>query len=305
MPKCRICLRVFNELRYSSSRISICGRCVNTLNEAQEVAENAERRIGERLWRGIERNALRDIESGEPWQKAKAKRTLSDIGAAHAAALPQWLNKVLADPKNTDKDFKLLRAYRLGLLHFDRPVRWGYPKNWKDVASRIRQLDGFQCTVCAAHDQPIDVHHIVYVSNFGTHRQKNLISLCRTCHETEHKRNFDLGEQESEQIEFTTETPVQSNKKSPDQLPPDSLQQALPLSPFESTQPNQIPNQLPKSNTLPAPTKHDISTKLEKSITHFSFPAITQKFCGHCRTLVTPARRLLIFKQCPNCERPI
>jgi len=75
MPKCRICLRVFNELRFSSSRISICGRCVNTLNESHEVAENAERRIGERLLRGIERNALRDIESGEPWQKAKAERS--------------------------------------------------------------------------------------------------------------------------------------------------------------------------------------------------------------------------------------
>lgn len=305
MPTCRICLRVFKELRFSSSRISICGKCVNTLNESHEVAENAERRIGERLLRGIERNALRDIESGEPWQKAKAERTLSDIGAAHAAALPQWLNKVLADPQNTQKDFKLLRAHRRGLLHFDRPVGWGYPNNWKDIASRIRQCDGFQCVVCAAQDKPIDVHHIVYVSNFGTHQQTNLISLCRTCHETEHKRNFDLGEQESEQIEPTAETPVETDDKASDHIPPDSLQQVLPSPTFVPPLPNSILKPLSISNTVPAPTKHGVSTKLEKTMTQISYPAIVQRYCGHCRTLVTPTRRLLIFKQCPNCKHPI
>jgi 5-methylcytosine-specific restriction endonuclease McrA len=305
MQKCRICLRVFNELRFSSSRISICGRCVNTLNESREVAENAERRIGERLLRGIERNALRDIESGEPWQKAKAERTLSDIGAALAAAQPQWLNKVLADPQNTDNDFKLLRAHRRGLLHFDRPVGWGYPNNWKEVASRIRQLDRFQCAVCAAHDKPIDVHHIVYVSNFGTHQQTNLISLCRTCHETEHKRNFDLGEQESEQIEFTAEIPLETDNKVPDQLPPDSVQQVLPSPTFVPPLPNSILKPLSISNTLPSPTKHGIATKLEKTVAQSSYPAVAQRFCGYCWTLVTPTRRLLIFKQCPKCKHPI
>ena len=305
MQKCRICLRVFNELRFSSSRISICGRCVNTLNESHEVAENAERRIGERLLRGIERNALRDIESGEPWQKAKAERTLSDIGAAYAAALPQWLNKVLADPQNTQKDFKLLRAHRRGLLHFDSPVGWGYPNNWKDVASRIRQLDGFQCAVCSAHDKPIDVHHIVYVSNFGTHQQTNLISLCRTCHETEHKRNFDLGEQESEQIEPTAESTVATDDKAPDLIPPDSLPQVLQSQTFAPPLPNPIPKPLSISDTLPVPNKHGISTKLEKAITQISYPAVAQRFCGYCWTLVTPIRRLLIFKQCPKCKHPI
>jgi 5-methylcytosine-specific restriction endonuclease McrA len=275
------------------------------LNESQEVAENAQRRIGELLFRGIERNALRDIESGEPWQKAKAKRTLSDIGAAHASALPHWLNKVLADPKNTQKDFKLLRAHRRGLLHFDRPVNWSYPNNWKDVASRIRQLDGFQCAVCAAHDKPIDVHHIVYVSNFGTHQQMNLISLCRTCHETEHKRKFDLGEQETEQIEITAEIPLETDDKEPDRIPPESLKQVLPSSTFALSLPNPITKSLSISNTLPAPMKQGLSTNLEKATTQSSYPAMAQRFCGHCRNLVTPTRRLLILKQCPICKHPI
>lgn len=305
MPTCRICLREFNELRFSSSRMSICGRCVNTLNESHDVAENAEMRIGELLLRGMERNALRDIESGEPWQKARAERTISDIATAHASALPQWLNKVLADPKNTKKDFKLLRAHRRGLLHYDRPAGWGYPNNWKEIASRIRQLDGFQCAVCAAQDKTIDVHHIVYVSNFGTHQQTNLISLCRTCHETEHKRNFDLGERKSEQSIFATETPTEANDKAQNVMHPDSLPSVL-LAPIPtSPQPNPITQPLSVSLPLLAPTKPAVSAKLQQATTHSSDAAVAQRFCGHCRTLVIPRRRFLLFKQCPNCEHPI
>lgn len=285
--------------------MSICGRCVNTLNESHDVAENAEMRIGELLLRGMERNALRDIESGEPWQKARAERTISDIATAHASALPQWLNKVLADPKNTKKDFKSLRAHRRGLLHYDRPAGWGYPNNWKEIASRIRQLDGFQCAVCAAQDKTIDVHHIVYVSNFGTHQQTNLISLCRTCHETEHKRNFDLGERESEQAIFATETPTAANDKTQYVIHPDSLPSVL-LAPIPtSPQPNPITQPLSISLPLFAPTKPAVSAKLQQATTHSSDAAVAQRFCGHCRTLVIPRRRFLLFKQCPNCEHPI
>ena len=248
---------------------------------------------------------MRDIESGEPWQKARAERTISDIATAHASALPQWLNKVLADPKNTKKDFKSLRAHRRGLLHYDRPAGWGYPNNWKEIASRIRQLDGFQCAVCAAQDKTIDVHHIVYVSNFGTHQQTNLISLCRTCHETEHKRNFDLGERESEQAIFATEAPTAANDKAQYVIHPDSLPSVL-LAPIPtSPQPNPITQPLSISLPLFAPTKPAVSAKLQQATTHSSDAAVAQRFCGHCRTLVIPRRRFLLFKQCPNCEHPI
>lgn len=257
--------------------------------------------------RGMERNALRDIETGEPWQKTRAERTLSNIAAAHTAALPQWLNKVLADQKNSKKDFKLLRAHRRGLLHYDQPAGWGYPKNWKEVASRIRQLDGFQCTACAAQDQPIDVHHIVYVSNFGTHQQTNLISLCRDCHEAEHKRNFDLGESDGEQALSSAEILIGVDRSAQD------VQDLEPLQPSLSAS---IPQQPPRQPILqepicsmpltpPAPATSALPTKIEQTITNVSNAAVAQRFCGHCRTLVIPRRRFLLLKQCPNCEHAI
>ena len=307
MHACRICLRTFNKLRFQSSRISICGRCVNTLNESHEVAENAEKRVGDMLLRGIERNALRALESGEPWQKAKAQRTLSDIGQAHADALPRWLNKLLANPENTSKDFKLLRAHRRGLLHYDRPAGWGYPNNWKEVASRIRRLDGFQCVACAAQDQAIDVHHIVYVSNFGTHQQSNLISLCRECHEAEHKRSFDIGEAEPEQAESPSETANEVIMATqPTNVPP--LEQPVLQGPpptqrqsHSEQQPPSSPLALPPQ-TQPVPSS---TTSLDQGTASGAGSRVAQRFCGYCRTLVVPRRRYLFLKQCPNCEHLI
>lgn len=306
MATCRICLHEFKTLRFESPRISICGRCVNTLNESPEVAETAEQRIGEMLRRGIERRALQDLEVGEPWQQEKARQTLSNIDTVHAAALPKWLNRLLADSKNTRRDFKLLRAHRRGLLHYDRPIGWGYPSNWKDVASRIRQLDDYRCTGCAASDFIIDVHHIVYVSNFGTHQQTNLISLCRPCHESEHKRSFDFGEGDKEQV---LQIPVISPTVAP--LVQDAAVPALTSEGAETTSsflPNPVVQQKQVSQaTSTSPSEQHLiqaPQPLKSTPLRVDAPATTtdQKFCGSCRTLVLPQRRFLIFKYCPNCR---
>ena len=280
--------------------MSICGRCVNTLNELPDVAENAEKRIGELLRRGMERRALQDLETGEPWQKQKAQRTLSNIDAAHAAALLAWLNRLLADSKNTKKDFKILRAHRRGLLHYDRPSGWGYPNNWPNVASRIRQLDGYQCVVCAAGDRTIDVHHIVYVSNFGTHQQTNLISLCRPCHESEHKRRFDFGENENEP---PAEPPIAVAEV--DLMPREAPTQALAPTVPPEVENIQPPRNIDSSLSVSELTQPTVQPALPSPLT----PVIENgriatdlKFCGSCRTLVSPKRVLLFFKQCSNCQ---
>lgn len=203
MLTCQICLHKYKELRFNSARISVCGRCVNSLNKSPEVAEHAEARLGELLLHGMERRSRMDLTSTEPWRRQRAKWTLENLLSAHADALSRWLNNLLAAPKNSTKDFKILRAHRRGLLHYDRPKGWGYPASWKDVASRIRRLDHNKCVACKANDRVIDVHHIVYVSNFGTHQQSNLVALCRPCHEAEHKRVFDFGEQSQENLSLS------------------------------------------------------------------------------------------------------
>ena len=196
MLKCKICLAKFQVPRYRSSRISICGRCANDLNGYRETAESAYKSVRELLLNGMLRRATIAVStpSTPKWEQERAARDLEELDEAVDRALPKWINKLVADESNKTKFFKIIRAHRRGLLHEDRPHRWGYPKNWKDVASNIRELDGFTCVACSATDCELHVHHIVYVSNFGTHQKSNLITLCRECHEKEHKRVFDFGE---------------------------------------------------------------------------------------------------------------
>lgn len=194
MATCRICLHQFKTLRFDTGRIAICGRCVSTLNTSPEVAATAQERIGELLRGGMMRNANRELASPEEWKRRRAVARLENFDEHYQRALPDWLNKLLKDPKNNTRDFKIMRAHRRGLLHFDRPKGRGYPPRWPDVASRIREQDGYRCTRCRIESCALDVHHIVYVSAFGTHQQSNLVTLCRACHEAEHGRSFDSGE---------------------------------------------------------------------------------------------------------------
>lgn len=192
MPTCRICLRTFKSLRFETEHIGICTRCVNTLNDSPEPAKNAEARFAEKLARGMQRNAERDLKSDKEWKRRKAQQTLDNLDAAVDANLHDWITKLLGDPSNSTRDFKIMRAYRRGLLRMEGFA--DYRDDWKEAAQRVRRRDGFKCMACGTTDTTLDVHHIIYLSHQGTNQQNNLITLCRTCHEDEHDRVFDWPE---------------------------------------------------------------------------------------------------------------
>lgn len=195
MVTCKICLRSYQHLRYRSPRVCVCGRCTNYLNRYKQVAESAYLETREMLERGIIRRAQLDLSSVQPaWVHDKATRILKNPSSEVEKALPAWINRLVANTSNRTKTFKMIRAHRRGLLHLDRPHRWGYPNDWPEVARTTRRLDNFTCVACRATEVELHVHHIVYASNFGTHQRTNLVTLCRTCHELEHKRGFDFGE---------------------------------------------------------------------------------------------------------------
>jgi 5-methylcytosine-specific restriction endonuclease McrA len=195
MATCKICLKSFKNLRFESKRICICGRCTTDLNNYKQVAESAYGEARQMLERGIVRRAQLDSSSANAvWIRDKATRILSDPKHEVDAALPGWINRLVADTSNRSKIFKMIRAHRRKLLHLDRPYRWGYPSNWQEVAKGIKILDKLTCVGCRATGVELHVHHIVYASNFGTHQRANLITLCRPCHEREHRRVLDFGE---------------------------------------------------------------------------------------------------------------
>jgi hypothetical protein len=196
MTRCQLCKREFGQLKFTTEHIKVCTRCVSSLNEFSEPAIQAQNRLGEMLARGMERNALRDLESSDDQLRQRARWTLDNFDAAYQRALRGWLNRLLANEGNTTRDFKTVRAQRCGLLRLDGDRTWSYPKNWKEGAARIRRRDGYACKSCGKRDTELHVHHIIYLSNFGTNQQSNLVTLCRACHEKEHDHAFDYGEQD-------------------------------------------------------------------------------------------------------------
>ncbi|MFC7411592.1 HNH endonuclease [Hydrogenophaga atypica] len=195
MAMCRICLQKFQRLKFETHDIGVCGRCTHYLNDSPEPASAAKERIAEMLGRGMERRAYADLESDEEWKQRRAAQRLGDMDSAVDGALPGWLNRLLTDPANRNKNFKMMRAFRRGLLRMNGPPRWSYPSNWKTVAYAVRQRDKCACKLCGAKGVQLDVHHIVYLSNYGTNQKSNLVTLCRPCHEKEHGRKFDFGEE--------------------------------------------------------------------------------------------------------------
>lgn len=243
MPTCRICQHTFKSLKFQTEHIDICTRCVNTLNESPEPAKNAEARFAEKLARGMQRNAERDLKSDEEWKRRKAQHTLDNLDAAVAAKLHDWITKLLAAPSNSTRDFKIMRAYRRDILRkegfADRPSG----NAWNRIAQRIRHRDGRKCMACGATSTILDVHHIIYLSHHGTNQQNNLITLCRRCHEAEHDRVFDWPE--SQDSESTS--PIQPLHTG-QTLPPEPTQAAGTSKSSSAPVPVQVPVPIDQPN---------------------------------------------------------
>lgn len=93
--KCQICLRDFKKLRFCTSRIKICGRCVRSLNENHQVAERSVAVFAENLRFAIERRHQATIDSADApeWTIRKALDSLENIDSELRTALPIWINK--------------------------------------------------------------------------------------------------------------------------------------------------------------------------------------------------------------------
>lgn len=175
MAECQICKRNRTGLKFETAHINICTDCVNDLNDWSEPAYSAQGRIGDLLRTGM------------------ARRNPNYTEEQYRRALPGWFNRLLANKRNNSQDFRVVRAARRGLLRETGVHTWEYPADWKERAQRIKERDKHCCQFCGSNSQ-LDVHHIVYLSNWGTNQQSNLVTLCRPCHEAEHGREFDFGE---------------------------------------------------------------------------------------------------------------
>lgn len=69
----------------------------------------------------------------------------------------------------------------------------GYPEDWNGRRRRVYRRDGYTCQNCGAKGGPrggveLHAHHVVPKSSGGTHRERNLITVCKACHKAIHGR---------------------------------------------------------------------------------------------------------------------
>jgi hypothetical protein len=211
MPICQICKQSFAQIKFLSKDISVCGICVKALNEHNGQADASYQTFRDWLKTGMIRknqSRLHD-ESIQVWERERAQRILENLDDEVDKALPHWTIKRLADPTKREKPYKIVRAHKRGLLFRNlsdqRPT---YRSNWMEVAREIRLRDQYQCRVCSATDVELHVHHIIFLSNHGTNRKSNLITLCRSCHQDQHKHEFDILETHGESGNVNPEIPA-------------------------------------------------------------------------------------------------
>lgn len=149
----------------------------------------------------IHRDALEDIAPYMPsCRQQRGSRVLREFDLYYTNALPAFLAKVVADRADRSIEAKLIRAWRKGLM---LPARdcLPCPNDWAQRSMSVKIADGMCCKRCGtepANPSGLDAHHIIHRSRGGTNRRKNLISLCRACHQLQHDHPLSqLGEEPS------------------------------------------------------------------------------------------------------------
>lgn len=72
----------------------------------------------------------------------------------------------------------------------------GYPPDWDTRKAGVLREANYHCQVCGRSGVPLDVHHIIPITDGGTNEFSNLRAICRDCHQGEHpdhdlRRDFD------------------------------------------------------------------------------------------------------------------
>ena len=71
--------------------------------------------------------------------------------------------------------------------HKVRPSQSSLNRPSPALRRRIKQRDGNRCRVCGSTES-LRVHHVRGVAGGGSHGERNLVTLCDTCHRTMHRR---------------------------------------------------------------------------------------------------------------------
>jgi len=105
------------------------------------------------------------------------------------------LNELLRDTVNKkgiieENEAKLYRAYYYGYVNKNGALSNRLDEAlMSDVRNKILYQDNYKCIICGKGGSNIElhIHHIIPLSKFGTNNYINLVPLCYSCHNEQHK----------------------------------------------------------------------------------------------------------------------
>ena len=92
----------------------------------------------------------------------------------------------------------------------EKVKHWGYQKGfnygYSSRRSAILHRDNYTCQCCGKKNCRLEVHHIKFRSNGGTDDEKNLITLCKECHDGVHDGTVVLNKKpkKSKNLKYAT-----------------------------------------------------------------------------------------------------
>ncbi len=124
----------------------------------------------------------------------QAKKSYLELKGSIPNKIEEYTNNYIGVLKSTTEQLKskndrLLRAYLFGLINAEN-VTLNRPNEdeYESLRDLIKSQDGHACVICnkASSDSELHVHHIIPLSLFGTNQPQNLVTLCYSCHNTQH-----------------------------------------------------------------------------------------------------------------------
>jgi DNA polymerase III epsilon subunit family exonuclease len=135
---------------------------------------------------------LREREVDTKIQLVKSR--VAELPSMTEEEIQDFLAKVDSPGHPKSGSVKLLRAFRAGLVNFDRVVLVRPdPIEYDLLKRRIRMRDKYRCVCCLRgfEQGELHVHHVIPLSRYGTNSDANLATLCHPCHNKQHP-NFQV-----------------------------------------------------------------------------------------------------------------
>lgn len=181
--------------------VSLYRNVIDDQGRKEEIDEWVER---QRNWILDKYNSEYDKYQKTLARKNSAQAEYPPLETTLSQRIEDYINSIFSSLDTSEQiklpAFRLLNAYRKGLINGDKVI---LPRSsddeYEDLKRFIKAQDGHACVICnkPATKTDLHVHHIIPLSCYGTNNHANLVTLCVTCHNKQHKA-FDITAKKSE-----------------------------------------------------------------------------------------------------------